>query len=802
MIQGSNRFPAWAAPLGGLLFVLISAAASLGFEIDTFSYPTAAAIRAAWQSGPGSPQTEIAKSGPWGSQLLGVFPCDFTGSDRERSYWDRTVSLDLSGYQCFALRLYCSNPGPVDVVTLYFHSQSGWYAESQDIGGSGWNTLVFQKGDFATEDDPAGWDRIDAIRLSPWRSTSQDTVIYADRLWAYSPSVTIVRARGSDEEGDEYVRPFREWLTRFKVSFGEISDGDVESGGLAGSRLAIFPYNGALSDGEVDRVRTFIAGGGKVWAFYDIDDRITDLLGVDQTDWTETEVSALSFTTRLPGMPKRVLQASWNFMIVASSQSATKVLARWEDDSGKILDYPALLNGPHGSYMSHVLLTDDPLRKQQMILALLMHDAPELAPGIARGVLDVLGEVALYKSFEQAYAGIAKLGPASLNPKDVADALAAAENSWTTAKTAFAQKRYPAVLSPAFAAHEALVKAYALCQRPRTGEFRAVWNHTGTGVWPGDWPRSARELKGSGFGAVFPNMLDGGRAHYPSKLLPRSDEFRRYGDQVAQCLAACRSAGLEMHVWKVDWNLFSAPPSFIREMRAADRTQVDAYGNDVDWLCPSNPLNEALERDSLLEVVSHYDVDGIHFDYIRYPDDTTCYCGGCRKRFEAYRGKAVSDWPTDCYSGSLRQEYRDWRCLQITRLVKDVHDRVKTIKPAVRISAAVFSDYPDCRESVGQDWLSWVRAGYLDFVLPMDYTSDSTAFAESVRRQIHQVGGRVPVRPGIGASSESLPVDRVIVQILETRKQKTGGFILFNYDRYLLEILSLLARGLTAPGSF
>lgn len=193
--------------------------------------------------------------------------------------------------------------------------------------------------------------------------------------------------------------------------------------------------------------------------------------------------------------------------------------------------------------MSHVLLTDDPLRKQQMTLALLMHDAPELAPSIARGVLDVLGEVALYKSFEQAYAGIVKLGPASLNPKDVEDALAAAKNSWTTAKTGFSQKCYPSVLSPAFAAHEALVKAYALCQRPRTGEFRAVWNHTGTGVWPGDWPRSARDLKGSGFGAVFPNMLDGGRAHYPSKLLPRSDEFRRYGDQVAQCLAACRSAG-------------------------------------------------------------------------------------------------------------------------------------------------------------------------------------------------------------------------------------------------------------------
>ncbi|MCJ7587585.1 MAG: family 10 glycosylhydrolase [Candidatus Aminicenantes bacterium] len=770
-------------------------------DIDSFSYPDAAAIRAAWRSGAGSPPPDVAASGPWGSQLLGAFRCDFSASGRERCYWDRDVSLDLGGYQCFALCLYCSNPGPVDVVTLYFHSRSGWYAESQDITRPGWNTLVFQKGRFGSEDRPAGWDKIDGIRLSPWRSTSENTVIYSDRLWAYSSPVAIVRAERSGEDVEEFCRPFIDWLTRFNVSFGEIAAKDVETGGLAGSRLAVFPYNGDLSDGEFDRVRTYVAGGGKVWAFYDIDERVSDLLGVDQVSWTGTDVSVLSFTTSRPGMPKRVLQASSNFVIAAPSQSSTKVLAKWEDAGGKVLDYPALLNGRRGSYMSHVLLADDPLRQQQMVLALLVHDVPDLARDVARGVLDVLGRVALYKSFDHAHAGIQKLAAGSLNPRDVEDALASAKRSWTDAKKAFDRKRFPAVLSPAFAAHEALVKAYALCQRPRPGEFRAVWNHTGTGVWPGDWPRSARELKAGGFGAVFPNMLDGGSAHYPSKLLPHSDEFRRLGDQIAQCLAACRAAGLEMHVWKVDWNLSSAPPSFIGRMRAAGRTQVDVEGNDIDWLCPSNPLNLALERDSLLEVVRGYAVDGIHLDYIRYPDDTTCYCAGCRRRFESDRGKKVVDWPKDCYSGPLKTEYRDWRCRQITRLVKEVHDRAKSIRPAVRISAAVFSDYPDCRESVGQDWLDWIRAGILDFVLPMDYTPDSSAFAETVRRQLRQVGGRLPVRPGIGVSSEGLPLDQVIVQVLETRKQKTGGFILFDYDRYLREMLPLLARGLTAPAA-
>lgn len=84
--------------------------------------------------------------------------------------------------------------------------------------------------------------------------------------------------------------------------------------------------------------------------------------------------------------------------------------------------------------------------------------------------------------------------------------------------------------------------------------------------------------------------------------------------------------------------------------------------------------------------------------------------------------------------------------------------------------------------------------------MPMDYTADDDGFADTVERQMRQVGGRVPVYPGIGASSEPLAVDQVIVQILETRRQMTGGFTIFNYDESLKEILPWLAQGTTYAG--
>jgi uncharacterized lipoprotein YddW (UPF0748 family) len=480
-------------------------------------------------------------------------------------------------------------------------------------------------------------------------------------------------------------------------------------------------------------------------------------MGIAQLAWNGTDVCAMDFEpSGVQGLPDRALQASWNFMEVAPTAPETRELAHWEDCDGVALDYPAWLDGPQGAYLSHVLLKDDAGPKQQALMAIILHHVPELGPTIAAAALAQIGRVALYTTFDEAYAAIAAMGPGSLHPAETEAELAAAREAEDDAQQAWETGAYIEVLPAAVAAHAALVEAYAWCQLPEPGEVRAFWNHDGTGPWPGDWERSAALLAGNGLTAVLPNMLWGGLAHYPSNLLPRSDTYYTYGDQIAQCLEACSRNGLAVHVWKVNWNLANAPQDFVTQMRAAGRTQQDVWGRDVDWLCPSNPLNRALERDAMCEVAAGYDVTGLHFDYIRYPDETCCYCGGCRARFEADRGAPVPGWPLDCYTGPLHDEYRDWRALQITRLVHEVHDAAKLLKPAITISAAVFADPQSCRETVGQDWVDWVDRGYLDLVMPMDYTDRPADFAALVAGQLAVVGGRIPVYPGIGASSPGL----------------------------------------------
>jgi uncharacterized lipoprotein YddW (UPF0748 family) len=353
--------------------------------------------------------------------------------------------------------------------------------------------------------------------------------------------------------------------------------------------------------------------------------------------------------------------------------------------------------------------------------------------------------------------GLAVDNPAAANAVDARPAPIAAENT-TTAKTANSLRR----------------------------EVRAVWNPSGTGGYPGDWERSAKLLADNGFNLILPNMLTAGMAHYASDVLPPSEVFRKYGDQLAQCCAAAKRHGLEVHVWKCNFNLAGAPRALIDKLRREHRTQVNTAGKPYDWLCPSDPENQKLEVESMVEVVRKYPIDGLHFDYIRYPEHDYCYCDACRKRFEAQRGRKIPnrDWPNEYIWGPGGKEYNDWRCRQITAVMAAVSRQSRKIRPEIKISAAVFGDYPVCRQWLGQDWLDWVKAGYLDMVFPMNYRAKDTDFAALVRNQLKLIGGRVPLYAGIGATATQPPLspERVRGQIDIARKLGAQGFAIFDFN--------------------
>jgi len=319
---------------------------------------------------------------------------------------------------------------------------------------------------------------------------------------------------------------------------------------------------------------------------------------------------------------------------------------------------------------------------------------------------------------------------------------------------------------------------------PPAEEFRAFWSHAFEDRLPEDvMPR----IKACGFNAVIPRISGGTGAFYLSKVLPDVKNILGEEDWLANCIKHAKANGLQVHPYR---NCFimegRASKETIAEFRAASRLQEAPDGAPLDWMCPSQDINRQVEVAAAGELVRDYDIDGFQFDFIRYPNDKGCYCPRCRAKFEKLRGEAVANWPADVVrDGALFDEYTAFRQQQITDTVKLVSEAIRKIKPEIRISAAVFRDYARDSVTVGQDWATWAKEGYVDFLCPMDYTEDVGALDGWVRDQMDRVGEYVPICAGLGLAASrarmKTPEDMAL-QIDIARQAGAKGFVLFAWS--------------------
>jgi uncharacterized lipoprotein YddW (UPF0748 family) len=776
------------------IFALTQSAPADDLIIDDFAYVSDTEAQAAWNPSSHNPEVSMAEGEPWGERVM-LMPCPFT-QDNSRAYWDRDVTLDLSEHHAIALEIFASDPAAISFFTFYFHVSDGWYYSNFSFQEPGWNSIRLDLGGFSTSSATVPLDQVDRIRLSPWKGADRDTTLAVSELRAFTPEILLTEGFYGDNA--------QEMLTELGLEHGTITQASILDGGLVNARLLLVGHHAALSDAAMDVVDSWVASGGRVITFYTLPSRLASLLGLQHLGTSGQDMRAMHFDAHdIAGLPDVVEQATWNITLASPERADARVIATWEADDGTMLSDAAWLLSDTGAWMSHVLLTDGGEAKRRMLLAIIGHFLPDVWSDVSGRAIERIGHVGPHTEYTAAVASIE--ADATHTPRLAATQawLASAESLRQSALAAHASAEYPAAVEAAGDARESLRHAYYRSQTGRFPELRGCWESQGTGPYPGDWPRTADVLADNGFTAVFPIMFTGGLAHYPSAHLPHSDTFTEWGDQVSQCVAACHARGIEVHVRKITWNLLWTPQSFIDSMRAANRTQVDVNGADVDWLCPSDPLNRALELDAMLEVMQGYEVDGIKLDFIRYPNSDCCYCPQCRARFEAQMGQAVANWPTDCHGDGVSAEaYRDWRVEQITSFMRALRDAIDTEGLDVDLSVDVFSAYPSCRNSVGQDWVAWIDEGLIDFVCPMDYTESASQFEALIRTQSEFVAGRIPLVPGIGvtSSNSTLSPDQAIRQARITRDLGAQGFVLFSlYPPLAEETIPPFGLGFTTP---
>ncbi len=740
------------------------------------------------------------------------FPCLFRESGANRLFWDRPISLDLSEVHVLELELSCPRPDVVRTIGVYLKSGQGWYLWIVPLGEGVRHTLSFQVKKAAVEGRPAGWSRISGLRISFTSAAELDTNVDLYSLRARICDVALVEGSLSAPDASERnaarsaARRTGRWLDELGITYALLCDEDVATGRLARSRVAVLPYNPFPPESEIARLDAFARQGGRLMVFYSSSPSLARLMGVKLGEYTPEsrpeQWSSFRFTADAPAhLPSVVFQDSRNIWPVTPLGRESRVIAHWRGAGEGDGQDPALVQTDRGFWMTHILLDGDDENKKRMLAGLLGYLDLSTWRAAAQSAMMGAGRVGGYGSFHGALVGLTRRAAGSRDEAAVSRLLTDGRRRFDDMSDAWMARRFPNVLDSAAALRQTMLEAYARVQRPVKGEFRGVWNHSGLGLYPGDWGRTCRLLADSGIGAVFPNVLWPGAAHCRSGVVPGSHIFKTYGDQLELCVEAARKSGIEVHAWKVCWNLGNnGSDEWVKSLEKEGRLQRSVKGTTLNWLCPSHPENVALELKAVADLVRRHKVHGVHLDYVRYPDSASCYCEGCRLRFERDIGKHVSGWPASAATGRFREEFSKWRARQITDFVRRVRSEMRQINPGVKLSVAVYSTYPVCARSVGQDWGLWLREGLVDFVVPMNYAQDMASFNEMLTRQAALPGSKDRIYTGIGvtASESRLAADQVIDQVAMARRLGLRGFVLFDLNPTLEQnILPVLRLGTT-----
>ncbi len=337
---------------------------------------------------------------------------------------------------------------------------------------------------------------------------------------------------------------------------------------------------------------------------------------------------------------------------------------------------------------------------------------------------------------------------------------------------------------------------------PPADEIRGVWLHVGMDRRP---QIVMPELKQLGINTVVLRIAGGTAAFYASKVQPDvQDPLAPDGDWLAEAVEHAHANGIKLHPYVNNCVVEGrTSPESLTRLRSAGRLQEDANGNPIDWFCPSQEVNRDAIARPMIEIVSNYPVDGIQYDFIRYPGANGCFCAKCRTCFENETGHKVANWPADCIDGPRHAQWVEFRCDRISALVKYISTKIRLINPDVKISAAVFRDWPQCRENNGQDWVRWCREGWLDFVCPMNYTLDPVLFAERARIHRQALPKGFPIVQGIGIASgqgRMHTANELAVQIMLARKAHAAGFVGFAYQaKHTASLFAPLKRMLQKP---
>ncbi len=232
-------------------------------------------------------------------------------------------------------------------------------------------------------------------------------------------------------------------------------------------------------------------------------------------------------------------------------------------------------------------------------------------------------------------------------------------------------------------------------------------------------------------------------------------------------------------------HVYNAHPDWITEKK--DGTTY-TYSDDAP-LDPGIPAVQDYLYNVYMDIVRNYDIDGIHFDYIRLLGADSGYDPVAKSAFKSQTGWDID---SDNPNGELDEVYEAWRRDQITKLVERIYNRVKLEKPWVEVSAFTVN-FTDSIENLGQGYNWWVAHKKIDLLCPSCYASDVQGCVDDWNFVVNKLAMNNDeytrkVASAIGDYLLNDPNENSdAVNTLRNNSRKPDGFVFFDYGSLFLD---------------
>ena len=583
-----------------------------------------------------------------------------------------------------------------------------------------------------------------------------------------------------------------------------ITTTDVRNGALDYYQLAIFLGDSCLSLSEQTVYRDYVTSGGHLLATYDTslrddtgklneDFSLGDLFEITLLKDELAKPINIEFTDQSL-FPSDSSEVTANKFLPVKSLLSGSAKATYVSQGNKIEGIAPIVLNQAGMYFAEDLFSEecDEKLNQALVMAcefFLGEDYSGSAiPMSVDDLKPMIDEVRSSYKFTEREFRKAKRSFEEISP-EAENAYAEAEKYYEAITFALDKNLGHKAVSYLSTLKELTSVMLQATLPTRKAEARAVWidyQSIEASKTEADLKAIVKKLSDAGINMIFPETYYMGATIYPTKVGKQHAIYQELNfDPLAVLVSECHKVGIEVHPWVWVfcggyWNklgpILTDHPEWI-ELDEAGRTFSNWVWGTA-WVNASHPEARKYLLNLYQELVSNYDVDGLHIDYIRYNEDDIGHFGFSDYSKQDF--KTTSGLDLDKIRIGSREwiKFNEWRENNVTTFVEEVKNMLISTKPGALLSAAVVPDPEYSRAHVMQNWKHWVDNSYLDFVMTMDYQNNTPAFKAKAQKGLDMVEDKAWVYPGLGLYVN----DRINNQgqIKATRQVGATGVALFS----------------------